>query len=202
LPGSVILGGARTPIGRLLGALSLLTATELGAAAIVAALTRAGITGEQVDAVVMGNVVQAGAGPSPARLAAVAARIPMRVPATTVNKLCLSGLTAVAQADQLISLGHSVIVVAGGMESMTGAPAPCPLGPPRPAVRRRPARRRARPGCPGVRARRGPDGRRDRALPGRPGHLAGRAGRVRRAFSCPGRCPRPDRAASQPRSRR
>jgi acetyl-CoA C-acetyltransferase len=122
MPGSVILGGARTPIGRLLGTLSSQTATQLGADAIRAALTRAGITGEQVDTVLMGNVVQAGAGPNPARLAAVAAGVPMSVPATTVNKLCLSGLAAVAQADQLISLGHSQVVVAGGMESMSRAP--------------------------------------------------------------------------------
>jgi acetyl-CoA C-acetyltransferase len=122
VPGSVILGGARTPIGRLLGALAGRSAPQLGADAIRAALLRAGIAGEEVDAVVLGNVVQAGVGPNPARLAAAGAGIPMSVPASTVNKLCLSGLTAIAQADQLISLGHGEVVVAGGMESMTGAP--------------------------------------------------------------------------------
>jgi acetyl-CoA C-acetyltransferase len=122
MPGSVILGGARTPIGRLLGALAGQTAPQLGAAAIRAALIRAGITGAEVDAVLMGTVVQAGVGPNPARLAAVGAGIPMSAPATTVNKLCLSGLSAIAQADQLITLGHADVVVAGGMESMSGAP--------------------------------------------------------------------------------
>jgi acetyl-CoA C-acetyltransferase len=118
----VLVAGARTPIGRLLGSLSALPATALGGAAIRAALERAGITGNLVDAVIMGNVVQAGAGPNPARLAAVGGGVPMSVPATTVNKLCLSGLTAIAQAAMQIALGYSEIVVAGGMESMSNAP--------------------------------------------------------------------------------
>jgi acetyl-CoA C-acetyltransferase len=122
MPQPVLVAGARTPIGKLLGGLSGLTAPELGAAAIRAALDRAQITGDQVDAVIMGNVVQAGVGPNPARLAAAAGGIPMSVPATTVNKLCLSGLTAIAQAAQQIMTGYSEIVVAGGMESMSGAP--------------------------------------------------------------------------------
>src|SRR5713226_469937 len=122
MPQPVLVVGARTPIGKLLGGLSSLTAPELGAAAIRAALDRAGITGDQVDSVIMGNVVQAGVGPNPARLAAAAGGIPMSVPATTVNKLCLSGLTAIAQAAQQIITGYSEIVVAGGMESMSGAP--------------------------------------------------------------------------------
>jgi acetyl-CoA C-acetyltransferase len=90
--------------------------------AIRAALDRAGMTGAQVDAVIMGNVVQAGVGPNPARLAAAAGGVPMDVPATTVNKLCLSGLAAVAQAAQLVAAGQHEVVVAGGMESMSSAP--------------------------------------------------------------------------------
>jgi acetyl-CoA C-acetyltransferase len=122
MPHPVLVAGARTPIGKMLGGLSRLPAPALGAAAIRAALDRAGITGEQVDAVIMGNVVQAGAGPNPARLAAVAGGIPMSVPATTVNKLCLSGLAAIAQAAQQVTAGYSTVVVAGGMESMSSAP--------------------------------------------------------------------------------
>ncbi len=118
----VLVAGARTPVGKLLGALSPLSAPELAGRAIAAALERAGITGEQVDAVIMGNVIQAGVGPNPARLAAVRGGIPMSVPATTVNKLCLSGLTAIAQAAQQIMTGHSEVVVAGGTESMSNAP--------------------------------------------------------------------------------
>ena len=122
MPQPVLVAGARTPIGRLLGSLSSLPATSLGGAAVRAALERAGIEGEQADAVIMGNVVQAGAGPNPARLAAVAGGIPMSVPATTINKLCLSGLTAIAQAATQVALGYSDVVVAGGMESMSAAP--------------------------------------------------------------------------------
>ena len=122
MPQPVLVAGARTPIGKLLGSLSSLSATALGSVAVRAALERAGITGDQVDAVIMGNVVQAGAGPNPARLAAVGGGIPMSVPATTVNKLCLSGLTAIAQAAMQIAAGYSQVVVAGGMESMSGAP--------------------------------------------------------------------------------
>jgi acetyl-CoA C-acetyltransferase len=122
MPQPVLVAGARTPIGKLLGALAPLTATQLGGAAIAAALERAGITGEQVDAVIFGNVIQAGVGPNPARLAAASGGIPMRVPATTVNKLCLSGLTAIAQGAAQIAAGYSDVVVAGGTESMTNAP--------------------------------------------------------------------------------
>jgi acetyl-CoA C-acetyltransferase len=122
MPGSVLVAGARTPIGRLLGALSGQTAPQLGGIAIEAALARADITGQDVGAVVMGNVVQAGVGPNPARQAAVCAGIPLSAPATTVNKLCLSGLAAIAQADQWITCGQYDTVVAGGMESMTNAP--------------------------------------------------------------------------------
>src|ERR1700683_5122105 len=118
----VLVAGVRTPIGKLLGGLSRLQAPALGGTAIRAALERSGITGKQVDAVILGNVVQAGAGPNPARLAAVAGGIPMSVPATTVNKLCLSGLAAIAQAAQQITAGYSTVVVAGGMESMSSAP--------------------------------------------------------------------------------
>ncbi|TFD45970.1 acetyl-CoA C-acyltransferase [Cryobacterium frigoriphilum] len=119
---SVIVAGARTPIGKLLGSLASLTAAELGGVAVRSALERAGIEGTEIDAVIMGNVVQAGVGANPARLAAIAGGIPLSVPATTVNKLCLSGLTALAQADQAIRAGYSTIVVAGGFESMTNAP--------------------------------------------------------------------------------
>ncbi|MEV1066699.1 acetyl-CoA C-acyltransferase [Streptomyces sp. NPDC050263] len=122
MPGSVIIGGARTPIGKLLGALSGLPAPQLGAAAIAAAVQRAGIAADQVNAVVMGTVVQAGVGPNPARQAAHAAGLPLHVPATTVNKLCLSGLHAVALADLLVTAGQHDVVVAGGMESMSLAP--------------------------------------------------------------------------------
>ncbi|MEU6415972.1 acetyl-CoA C-acyltransferase [Streptomyces spiralis] len=122
MPGSVIVAGVRTPIGRVTGSLRSHSAPGLGALAIAAAVRAAGIDAGDVDAVVMGSAVQAGAGPNPARQAAAGAGIPMDVPATTVNKLCLSGLTAVAFADQLISTGQHDIVVAGGMESMTNAP--------------------------------------------------------------------------------
>ena len=122
MPGSVIVSGARTPIGKLLGALKDFQAVDLGGVAISGALERAGITGEQVDYVIMGQVLQAGAGQITARQAAVKAGIPLTVPALTVNKVCLSGLDAIALADQLIAAGEFDVVVAGGMESMTNAP--------------------------------------------------------------------------------
>jgi len=122
MPGSVIVSGARTPIGRFNGGLSSLTGAQLGAHAISAALERAGLTGGQVDHVVMGQVLQAGQGQITARQAAVAAGIPMDVPALTINKVCLSGLNAVYLADQMITAGDADVVVAGGMESMTNAP--------------------------------------------------------------------------------
>ncbi len=122
MPGSVIVGGARTPIGRLSGALTGFTAMDLGGFAIGAALERSGITGDQVDHVIMGHVIQAGAGQITARQAAVKGGVPMSVPALTVNKVCLSGLNAIALADQLISVGEFDVVVAGGMESMTNGP--------------------------------------------------------------------------------
>jgi acetyl-CoA C-acetyltransferase len=122
MPGSVIVGGARTPIGKLLGSLGGLAAVDLGGIAIEAALARAGVAGDEVDYVIMGQVLQAGAGQITARQAAVKGGIPMTVPALTVNKVCLSGLDAIALADQLITAGEYDIVVAGGMESMTNAP--------------------------------------------------------------------------------
>jgi acetyl-CoA C-acetyltransferase len=118
----VILGGARTPVGRLLGALASKSASDLGGVAIAGALDRAGIGPEQVQYVIMGHVLQAGAGQITARQAAVAAGIGMDVPALTVNKVCLSGLDAIALAAQLITLGEYDVIVAGGMESMTQAP--------------------------------------------------------------------------------
>jgi acetyl-CoA C-acetyltransferase len=122
MPGSVIVGGARTPIGKLLGSLAGFSGAELGGVAIEAALARAGIGGEAVDYVIMGQVLQAGAGQITARQAAVKGGIPMTVPAITINKVCLSGLDAIALADQLIAAGEFDVVVAGGMESMTNAP--------------------------------------------------------------------------------
>ena len=122
MPGSVIVGGARTPIGKLSGSLKSLTAMDLGGIAIAAALRKAGITGDEVDYVIMGHVIQAGAGQITARQAAVNGGIPMTVPALTVNKVCLSGLNAIAMADQLIGYGEFDTVVAGGMESMTNGP--------------------------------------------------------------------------------
>ncbi len=122
MTGSVIASGARTPIGRLLGSLKGFSGAQLGGLAIEAALERAGISGDQVQYVIMGQVLQAGAGQIPSRQAAVAAGIPMTVPSITINKVCLSGLDAIALADQLIRAGEFEIVVAGGMESMTGAP--------------------------------------------------------------------------------
>jgi acetyl-CoA C-acetyltransferase len=118
----VILGAARTPIGRLLGSLKDFTGAQLGGVAIKAALERAGVKPEDVQYTIMGQVLTAGAGQIPARQAAVAAGIPMNVPALTINKVCLSGLDAIALADQLIRAGEFDVVVAGGQESMTQAP--------------------------------------------------------------------------------
>jgi acetyl-CoA C-acetyltransferase len=118
----VIVGGARTPVGRLLGSLASKSASELGGIAIAAALDGAGVGPDQVQYVIMGQVLQAGAGQITARQAAVAAGISMSVPALTVNKVCLSGLDAIALASQLIRLGEYDVIVAGGMESMTRAP--------------------------------------------------------------------------------
>jgi acetyl-CoA C-acetyltransferase len=122
MAGSVILAGARTPIGKLSGALAGFSASDLGGFAIKAALERAGVAPDQVDYVFMGHVLQAGAGQITARQAAADAGIPMTVPATTVNKVCLSGLNSIYLADLLIGAGEADIVVAGGMESMTQAP--------------------------------------------------------------------------------
>ncbi len=119
---SVIVSGARTPMGRLLGGLKDFAGADLGGFAIAAALERAGLAGDQVQYVIMGQVLQAGAGQIPSRQAAVKAGIPMSVPSLTINKVCLSGLDAIALADQLIRAGEFEIVVAGGMESMTNAP--------------------------------------------------------------------------------
>jgi acetyl-CoA C-acetyltransferase len=122
MPGSVIVAGARTPIGKLSGALAGFSAMDLGGFAIKAALERAGVSPEDVDYVLMGQVLQAGQGQITARQAAVKAGIPMTVPATTINKVCLSGLNAIYLADQMIAAGDAEVVVAGGMESMTQAP--------------------------------------------------------------------------------
>ncbi|MDX8053634.1 acetyl-CoA C-acetyltransferase [Lentzea sp. BCCO 10_0798] len=122
MSGSVIVAGARTPMGRLLGSLKDFSGAQLGGVAIKAALERAGVAPEQVQYVIMGQVLTAGAGQIPARQAAVAAGIPMSVPALTINKVCLSGIDAIALADQLIRAGEFDVVVAGGQESMTQAP--------------------------------------------------------------------------------
>ncbi|GAA3905356.1 acetyl-CoA C-acetyltransferase [Streptomyces lacrimifluminis] len=122
MPGSVIVAGSRTPVGKLMGALRTLSAVDLGAHAIGAALASVRLDPAAVEAVVMGHVVQAGAGPNSARQAAIRAGIPFSVPASTVNKLCLSGLHAIALADLMVASGRHEVVVAGGMESMSGAP--------------------------------------------------------------------------------
>jgi acetyl-CoA C-acetyltransferase len=122
MPGSVIVSTARTPIGKLSGSLAQFTAMDLGGVAITAALERAGIGGDAVDYVIMGQVLQAGQGQITARQAALKAGIPMATPAITINKVCLSGINAVYLADQMIRSGDAEVVVAGGMESMTSAP--------------------------------------------------------------------------------
>jgi acetyl-CoA C-acetyltransferase len=122
MSGTVIVAGARTPIGRLLGGLKSLSAADLGGVAIKGALEKAGVSPDQVDYLVMGQVILAGAGQNPARSAGIAGGLPLSVPSITINKVCLSGLNAIAQADLLINAGEADIVVAGGMESMTNAP--------------------------------------------------------------------------------
>ncbi len=119
---TVIVAGARTPMGRLLGSLKDLSGSDLGGIAIKGALDKSGVAPEHVDYVIMGQVLTASAGQMPARQAAVAAGIPMNVPALTINKVCLSGIDAIALADQLIRAGEFDIVVAGGQESMSRAP--------------------------------------------------------------------------------
>src|ERR1700682_2640075 len=119
---SVLVAGARTPFGKFGGAFKDVAAKSLGAHAIRAALERAGVKGGEVDYVIMGQVLQAGAGQITARQAAIEAGIPQEVPAITINKVCLSGINAIALADQLIRAGEVEVVVAGGMESMSEAP--------------------------------------------------------------------------------
>src|SRR2546425_3936720 len=119
---SVIVAGARTPIGKFQGSLAGFPAVDLGAIAIRAAVERSGVAPEQVEYVIMGHVIRAGTGQLTARRAAVAAGVPKEVPALTVNKVCRSGLSAIAIADQMIRAGELEIVIAGGMESMTNAP--------------------------------------------------------------------------------
>jgi len=118
----VILGGARTPTGRLNGQLAGFTAVQLGSKAIAAALERAGVAPDRVDAVIMGHVVQAGAGQNPARQSSIGAGLGWNVPTVTINKVCLSGLAAVTDAARLIRAGEADVVVAGGQESMTNGP--------------------------------------------------------------------------------
>ncbi|MET0579497.1 MAG: acetyl-CoA C-acyltransferase, partial [Ilumatobacteraceae bacterium] len=122
MPGSYLVAGARTPIGKMSGAFASLSAADLGGFAIAAALARAGVAPDEVDHVMMGQVLLAGQGQVPSRQAAVKAGIPLSVPAVNINKVCLSGLNTIYLADQMIAAGDADIVVAGGMESMTGAP--------------------------------------------------------------------------------
>ncbi len=122
MPGAVIVSAVRTPFGRMGGGLASVPATELGAIAIRAGLERAGITGEDVGYVVMGQVLQAGAGQAPARQAAIAAGIPKEVPADTINKVCASSIRAIEIAELMIAAGRHDVVVTGGMESMSCAP--------------------------------------------------------------------------------
>src|ERR1017187_6589942 len=122
MPRSVIVAGSRTPIGKLSGAFASLSAQDLGGVAIKGALVRAGVAPELVDVVLMGHVIQAGQGQVTARQAAVKGGIPMTVNATTINKVCLSGLQTIYLADLMIRADEADIVIAGGMESMTNAP--------------------------------------------------------------------------------
>jgi acetyl-CoA C-acetyltransferase len=122
MAGSIIVNGARTPIGKLAGSLAGFSATDLGGLAIAGALARAGIEGDQVDYVYMGQVLVGGAGQAPARQAAFKGGVPMTTPSALINKVCLSGINAIYLADQMIASGEADIVVAGGMESMTNAP--------------------------------------------------------------------------------
>jgi acetyl-CoA C-acetyltransferase len=122
MPGSYIVAGARTPIGKMSGALASFSAADLGGFAIAAALSRAGVSPEEVEHVIMGQVLMAGQGQVPARQAASNAGIPMNVPSININKVCLSGLNSIYLADQMIAAGEADIVIAGGMESMTNAP--------------------------------------------------------------------------------
>ena len=122
MPGSYIIAGARTPIGKMSGALASFSAADLGGFAIAAALQRAGVAPHEVEHVIMGQVLMAGQGQVPSRQAASKAGIPMSVPSISINKVCLSGLNSIYLADQMISSGEADIVIAGGMESMTNAP--------------------------------------------------------------------------------
>jgi acetyl-CoA C-acetyltransferase len=122
MSGSYIVAGARTPIGKMSGALAAFSAADLGGFAIKAALERAGVAPDEVEHVIIGQVLTAGQGQVPSRQAAVKAGIPMSVPSLNVNKVCLSGLNSIHLADQMIRAGEADIVVAGGMESMTNAP--------------------------------------------------------------------------------
>src|ERR671938_291919 len=122
MPRTVILGAARTPFGKMGGALSSVDATELGATAISAALERAGVEPGQVEHVIMGQVLQAGQGQIPSRQAQIKAGIPKEVPSETINKVCASGIRSVATVDQGVRAGDLELGVAGGMESMSNAP--------------------------------------------------------------------------------
>ena len=134
-----IVGAARTPIGRFLGGLSSLTAPELGAVAVRAAVERSGVDPSTIEDVIIGNVVQAGVGQAPARQAALGAGLPSSASATTINKVCASGLEAINSAALSIRAGDADLIVAGGMESMSRAPHLLQGGAPGPPARRGPA---------------------------------------------------------------
>ena len=178
MSGSYIVAGARTPIGKMSGALASFSAADLGGFAIKAALERAGVSPEEVEHVIMGQVLMAGQGQVPSRQAAVKAGIPMSVPSVNINKVCLSGLNSIYLANQMIMAGEADIVVAGGMESMTNAPYLAAGRPRRLPLRQHRARRRDHQGRPVVRVRRLPHGPRHRALRRRRHHPrpAGRHG--------------------------
>ena len=200
----VIIGGARTGIGRLLGSLSGFSAAELGGFAISGALDRAGMAPEGVEYVIMGHVLQAGTGQITARQAAVKAGIPMTTPATTVNKVCLSGLDAIAQAADLIRLGEFDVIVAGGMESMSNAPHVLKGSQAGLQVRHGRAARLDGLRRPDRRVQRALDGRVDRSGQRQARHLPRAAGRVRRPLAAargPGRQGRPARRRDRRRSR-
>ena len=158
----MIVAGARTPIGKFQGAFAGLRAVDLGAVAIREALERAGVAPEQIEYTIMGHVLQAGQGQITARQAAIAAGIPKEVPAITVNKVCLSGMSAIAIADQMIRAGELEIAVAGGMESMTNAPFVLPKAREGARLGDTPMLDSHDPRRPVVRVRRPAHGRRDR----------------------------------------
>ena len=181
----VIVSAVRTPIGAFGGGLSSMSAVDLGAVVIEEALQRAQVDPAEVDEVLMGNILAAGLGMNPARQAAVKANLPVTVPAMTVNKMCGSGLKTVALAAQAIKLGDADVMVAGGMESMSGAPYPAPPSPVRPPHGPRPDRRLHAQRRPLVPPRRLPHGHHRREPSRHVRNFPRRNGRVRRPQPAP-----------------